>query len=183
MELNPELKGILSRYNIPYDEGMLGLLGIYHGINIKDVVSERVQKQLNVTGIVEREYEDDIDKPYVITWNIPLYIGQEVAWEWVQEWRTWFRRINPARGSNLKTCIGRMKWLFSEYPDIRKEEVMEATKLYFRSVNDAQFLKSADKFIREGRSKLDYVSGVLQWVEILRENRGSAAESKPIMMD
>lgn len=173
MKLNPEIKNILQFYNINIDKGYLCLLGIYYGLDIDQIYDEVVVKQINLTKIVEKDY-----KTNSLTWNIPLFEGIEYAFEWVSsEYNILFKQLNSKRASDSTSCILRMKKLFSLNPDIRKEEVIEATKLYLETVNDPEYLKSSHKFIYEGNG-VSTVWHIKSWIERYREFKASQSEEK-----
>ena len=61
-----------------------------------------------------------------------------------------------------------MKKLFSEYPSIRKDEVIEATKLYIRN-NDTRFIRQSHYFISKG-SGGDKTSDLITWIDVYRNS-------------
>lgn len=145
MEFNPEVLEILREFKIDRDTGLLSLLGIYHGLDIDKIVPEDTVKAINLTHIVDKDYTTKS-----ITWNIPLFKGQETAFEWVSDWMEAFGRINPDRKGSARDAIPRMKDFFKKYPEYRKEDVYKARDLYFSTVKDRQYLMKSHKFIFDG---------------------------------
>jgi hypothetical protein len=75
-----------------------------------------------------------------------------------------FGEINPDRRGTKSFVMSRMKKFFVENPTVRVDDIMGATKMYFRNVDNAKFLKSSHKFIMEGKGA-DRYSLLLEWVE------------------
>ena len=146
MELNKEIKEVLKTYNIDIDSGILCLLGIYHGLDVERIVSQEIIQQINLTKIVEKDYSTE-----TLTWNIPIYAGQETAFDWVTDWMKPFGLMNPERRGVAKDCISRMKRFFMANPQYRKEDVYAARDAYLATVKDSQYLKSSHKFIYDGQ--------------------------------
>ena len=61
-----------------------------------------------------------------------------------------------------------MKAFFADNPDVRKEEVIEATNMYFKSLSNADYLISSHYFISKGVGR-DRTSALLGWIEKYRE--------------
>lgn len=171
MKIHPNLKSLLEDYNIDYDEGVLYLLSLYFGLKIDSVKIEKTIKQINFVKLVERDYNAQTT-PYTIKWNVPLFENQQVndVWDWVAEFRNMFKTIRPDRASTLNICLSRMKHLFSKNPHIRKEDVLEATKMYLRTVRDPNFLISAHYFIKKDKG-VNEQSKLEEFLEIIYDNR------------
>lgn len=171
MKINPQLKSVLEDHNIDYDEGVLYLLSLHFGLKIDSEKFEKTIKQVNFVKIVERDYSANTEL-FTVRWNISLFENQEVntAWDWVVEFRNMFRSIRPDRASTLNICLARMKDLFSKNPHYRKEDVLEATKMYLRTVKDTNYLISAHYFIKKDKG-VNEQSKLMEFLEILYENR------------
>lgn len=165
MKLNPEIQKLLVEANIDLDESILYLLSLFHNLD-SDCISEKTIRIVNNIGIVERDY-----KTNTLLWHVPLYDGQNTdsVWDWVNEYRDLFAAKNKERSGSKKTCVMRMKLFFSENPHVRKEDVLEATALYLRTV-EPQFVKTAERFIYDGQG--NYKTSMLSnWIERVIENR------------
>ena len=148
MTINKEqLKQVMNTFNIDYDEGVLYLLSIYFGLQINEVRFEKTIKQINFSKIVEFDFENDC-----IKWNIKLFKEEknENEWEWLEEYRSLFISIRKDCGGSLTAIKERMKEFFKKNKNTTKEDVIAATKMYLRNVNDIQYLQQADYFIKKG---------------------------------
>jgi hypothetical protein len=96
---------------------------------------------------VEREYEP---KSHALTWNVPLFAGQQTEWDWIRDWTEPFKSMNPERVGSIRDITARMKEFFRVNPSIRKDDVYRARNMYLATVKDPQYLKSVVKFIFEG---------------------------------
>lgn len=175
MELNNEVVEILKEYKINKDEGVLCLLGIFHGLDVDTLIPDNIIKAINITKIVEKDYSTG-----TIKWNIPLYSGQQTAFDWVEDWMKPFGQLNPERKGVKKDCVARMKRFFGSNPEYRKEDVYKARDMYLSTVKDPQYLKSSHKFIYEGAG--DFRSSILlQWCEKVKETSFSGSELKGVV--
>src|SRR5688572_22495468 len=123
MEINPEIKSILKGCKIDVQQGILCLLSIYFDLDAERIIPEDLIKKINFTKIIEKDYTSK-----TITWNVPLFAGQEVgAFAWVNEWMNPFGTIGtPARRGTTKEVIARMKEWFAKNPEYRIEDVFAA---------------------------------------------------------
>lgn len=170
MKLNEEVTNLLLKNSIGHD-GILYLLSIYFELHI-NCIPETIQQKVNILKIAERQY-DGYD--FHVKWNIPLFEGEsptESYWDWVNEWRKLFKRVNAERDGTKRYCVARMKKFFSRFPEYRKEHVMAATKAYLSTVTDGQYCKKADKFIFEGSGVNEY-SLLLEWCERIKSSNTS----------
>lgn len=145
MEFNPLVSEILKEHRIDVQAGLLCLLGIYHGLDIDKVVPEEIVKAINITKIVDKDYENN-----TIQWNVPLFIGQEIAFDWVADWIQPFGNINPERRGSPRDALSRMKDFFRKYPEYRKEDVYKARDMYLVTIKDSKYLMKSHKFIFDG---------------------------------
>lgn len=164
MEINKEIKKILEQNNINVGSGTLYLLGVYHELDVHLIVPSDIIHQVNLTKIVEKDFETD-----TIKWNIPIYSGQQTAFDWVSDWIIPFGRMNPERKGSVRDCVARMKFFFQQNPEYRKDDVYAARDAYLASVKDPKYLKSSHKFIYEG-SGTHRTFPLLQWCEKLKES-------------
>ena len=163
MKINQEIFKLLEEHDVDKNEGVLYLLSIYHNVE-SNCISEKTIRIVNNLGVVERDY-----KTNTLIWQVALYEGQNVdsVWDWVNQYRELFASKNKERTGSKKTCVLRMKMFFAENPHVRKEDVLEATALYLRSV-EPQYVKTAERFIYDGQG--NYKTSMLtQWVERVLE--------------
>lgn len=168
MQLNPDIADILKDFNIDKSQGILYLLGVYFELNVETTCKEEVIKAVNVTKVVDIDYENK-----VIIWNVPLFMGQEVAFDWVGDWISGFGRINPERKGAMKDAITRMKKFFAENPQYRKEDVYKARDLYFSTVRDSKYLMKSHKFIFDGIGAMKK-STLLEYCEKVVDNSSTS---------
>jgi len=145
MELNPEVSEILKEFKIDRSEGLLCLLAYHFNLEPERVCSEETIKAVSLTKIVEKDFNS-----HTLTWNIPLFTGQQTEFDWVRDWMKPFATMNPARASSWRDTTARMKEFFKKYPQYRKDDIYRARDLYLSTVKDPQYLKATHKFIFEG---------------------------------
>lgn len=168
MEFNEQIASILKEHNIDVDAGYLCLLGIYHGLDIDSVVPEEVVRAINLTKIVEKDYSNP--NKAVIKWNLPLFKGQEFAFEWVKDWIEGFGKVNPDRKGSHKDSLSRMKLFFTQNPEYRKEDVYNARDLYFLRLSNPKYCMHSHKFIFDGAGAMKK-STLLQYCEEVKKSK------------
>ena len=163
MQINPQIRTVLTEFNIPVEDGIAYLLSIFFNCRPSYTPPLLVQR-MNVTNIL------GIDSNREVIWHIPLFTNKEAIdkWKWVLEWNLEFKRINSKRAAVSRDAITRMKAFFADNPDVRKEEVIEATKMYFKTLSSPDYLISSHYFISKGVGR-DRTSALLGWIEKYRE--------------
>lgn len=152
---NSEIKSILISKNLSVHDGISFLLCLYYGTQ-PSYIPKELEKKILASGIVTKNYGTD-----EIVWKIKLFDEQETGYEWVKEWMDLFKAKNPERRGIKRDVLIRMKKFFVNNPSIRKDEVISATKLYLKGVDNPRYCKKSHKFIYEqdGTSMLlDYVN-------------------------
>lgn len=162
MLLNPEIKPILASFNIPVADGYAYLLSIYYDVKPSYTPIELVEK-MKRTRILSLD-----EQSKTLNWNMPLFEEQVTGFEWVKDWIQEFADINKDRKGTYKAVAARMKTFFVNNPSIRQDEVIGATRMYFRTVVNPNYLKTSHKFIYEGVGA-EKVSHLLEWVEKYKE--------------
>ncbi len=156
MLLNKNIYELLKKSNINLDEAILYLLSLHFEIR-NDCISDQVKSKVHSIGIVKQTSTG-------LQWTLPLFEGAETAFEWVKtEYIPLFTAANREKGGHVKESTIRMKRFFAENPEIRKEDVIEATKMYIRETNDHTYLRLPHYFIFKGVG-LDRVSDLNFWV-------------------
>lgn len=159
MTINTEIRTRLREFNIPVKDGIHYLLGVYFG-EVSEVFPEMLKKRIMASKIYEPESSG------TLKWNVPLFDEQVTGFEWVTDWMDLFGDINKDRRGVKSYVMARMKKFFVEHPSIRKEQIMEATRMYIQNVDNPKYLKSSHKFIMEGKGEERY-SMLLEWVQKL----------------
>lgn len=181
MKINPEIKEKLEGAfsNSPtidsdVDAGIQYLLCIYFNLHHDFTIPYGVIRVVNILKICERDFEKNSVK-----WNIPLFLEEspapeEDAWLWVlSEYRELFSVCtkSEAKGDS-KACLKKMKTFFAENPDIRKEEVIEATKMYIVETGaNSPYIQRADYFISKADPDKTKSSRLRIYVEKLRASK------------
>lgn len=163
MMFNPQIKEILNEFGIPEEDALAYLLSIYYDVRPSYTPPLLIQR-INTTNILT------LDEEKMLVWRFPLFLNEEVTdkrWNWVVEWMDGFSKINSTRRGTKSSVIKYMKTFFSENPDVRQDEVIAATKLYFKNVDSPTYLKKSHKFIYEGAGKFR-VSMLEEWIEKYR---------------
>lgn len=165
MEFNPMIIQTLQSFGIGKEDGLSYLLSVFYNCRPSYTPTILVQK-MNTTNIL------GLDEDKHLFWNIPLFEETpnqaSTKWDWVYEWRNSFGAINKGRVGSKASVMIRMKAFFAGNPDVRKEDVLGATKMYFSSVSDPQYLVSAHFFIYKGVGKAQ-TSPLEEWVEKYQE--------------
>lgn len=154
LNFNSEIKEKFRSNRIPVHDGLGYLLFLHYGLD-PSYTPKELERRVLASGIVSKNYSND-----QVEWRIPLFEETESGYEWIGEWMDLFKEKNPHRRGTKSFVLSRMKKFFVNNPSVRKEDVMEATKLYLRSVSDPTYCKKSHKFIYEqdGNSMLqEYV--------------------------
>ena len=143
---------------------MIGyLICIYHNIYPTYLPLPEIESEAVRIGLIETENQR-------ANLLIPLYTADkneelEEKWKWViEEYIPLFKEVG--KGSSPREVLPRMKKLFSENPDVRVDEVIEATKMYIRNTNN-KYIREARYFIHKGMGT-DKISDLLTWIEKYR---------------
>ena len=155
--INPEIKEILKDKGISLKDGIPILLGIYFNYKADYFPSDLIKKILSCK-IVTVNYENSKTN---IVWNVPVFEGQKTmdSFDWIKDFMDMFSKINTKRRGDRSYVVKYMKELFTNYPDIRKEEVLEATKQYLSEIENPIYLMKSHKFIKniDGTPLLDRI--------------------------
>ena len=172
MEINQQIRDLLDSFGINQEDGLSYLLSVYYDCRPSYTPTTLIQK-INATNIL------GIGASRELIWNIPLFVTSvetDGKWDWVKLWNKSFGDINPKRRGTDKDCISRMKKFFAENPEVRKEDVVNATQMYFSSLTDRQYLISSHYFIYKGVGR-DKLSALAGWVERYQQEMSEIPES------
>ena len=173
MKFNPEIESLLNKFNINRTVGLVTLLCLYHELDddrVKNTIEN--QQKITLTKIVERDYANG-----GIKWNIPLYEGEQVIdknWGWVDEYRELFARYRPDAKGTKSVVLKKMQKFFSEHPEVRKEEIFQATEMYLRTFaastpNQRKYIQQADYFISKATEGVK-TSRLEQYLELIKDS-------------
>ena len=151
LTINSKVKEILSLNRIDSHDGLSYLLCIYYGLE-PTYLPETLKNKVLASKIITKDYSTG-----EIIWNEALFEESVKGYEWVKEWMDLFKQVNPARRGVKSYVITRMKRFFVNNPEIRVEQVMDATKKYLSTVDNPAYCKNSHKFIYEadGSSMLE----------------------------
>lgn len=161
MIINPKIIEKLKANKIDVDEGLLCLLAVYHKISYSKISFDTLTKLAEV--------EDTTSITNNLVWEHKLFIDSdkvETPFDWVKdEYIELFERYG--KGGFVRESTARMKRLFSENPEIRKEDVLNATRLYLFNTNP-KFSRQPHYFIRKG-SGVNMTQDILEWIDRAKE--------------
>ena len=103
---------------------------------------------------------------------------QKDKFNWVENFRNLFKEVNPDRWGTLSTCKERMKKFFSENPEVRVDEVINATIMYLKNT-DRRYIMKSHKFIYDGAGT-SRNSTLEEWIEKFREVSKNTKTSEDI---
>ena len=151
MKINEKLIQTLETHNIAVNTGLMCLLGIYFNINYEKLYDscpliQTTIAQLNSCGIYEYQMVED-----AVIWHIPLFDDQAVTddWEWLHDYQNLFRNVRKDCAGTFINVKKKMMKFFQDHPTVRVEDIMEATTMYIKQVNDPRYLQRADYFIKK----------------------------------
>lgn len=160
MIFNPRISEILATFNVPEKDGLAYLLSLYYECMPTYIPLTIIQK-VNISQIIRVENGN-------IAWLEPLFIGEKevsTKWKWVEaEYMPLFAECNSKRKGTKSSCISRMKKFFAENPEVRKEEVLEAVRMYIRNLNNPEYLITSHYFIYKDKGS-DKTSPLEEWIE------------------
>lgn len=176
MEINKEIlslaKGADSKIN-----DILGYLVLLEaGIHVSFIPFNLI-KEVGNLGIFYFEGNK-------VVWNIPLYEKQENKsldkFDWV---KAEYVPLFVGKVRYAREATARMKKLFAENPDIRKEEVLGATEMYVNNTNPL-YLMFPHYFIEKGTGA-NKTQSILHWIDEFREsekaNEGFRDDSRRLL--
>lgn len=156
MQINPEILEYLTEYKFQKDDAICYLISLYYGYK-PTYIPDDFKVRLNTLKI----YEEDKG---TLKWNIPLFEGQQTAFEWVKtEFVPLFKEANPLKGGHVREATTRLKKLFAKNPDIRKDDIIGATKMYIKNT-DSRYVMFPHYFITKGDGA-DRTETIMSWIE------------------
>ncbi len=174
MKINENLINRLKEYNILLSDVLPILINIYYQLPIPKYIPKKLMVQVNSIGIYNTTENG-------IIWSIPLYEGVETTtFDWVKtEYCELFKVANKTKVGDKKAATLRMKKLFSEQPDIRKDEIIGATKLYL-SQTDSNYIRQSHYFISKGKG-VNMIQDILTWIEEYRSSQTTGTSLNNIL--
>ncbi len=159
MKINPTILKYLDEVNVSHKEGVPYLLCIKYGY-YPNYIPKELRTKVNATGIVFKEGKE-------WKWNVELFEGQEDGYKWVEtEFIQLFADKNPKKAGKKNEATKRMKQVFFENPDLRKSDVIGATKMYLMNT-ETEYIRFPHYFIYKGVG-VNKVYDLLDWVDKYR---------------
>lgn len=154
MKFNSKIIEILKECKIHVPDGMTYLLSLYHSLDCTYFPPE-FKVKMNTTGIYVLEKG-------TLKWVTPLTETQLTAFEWViNEYIPLFERIG--KPPHTRECVSRFKKFFAENPEVRKDDVMEATLMYIKNT-EPKYVMFPHYFIQKGVGSAK-TQTILDWIE------------------
>jgi len=162
--LNKEIELKFIENGIDIDEGFLFLLAIYYDLEYTSLVAY-TRAQITTLKMVDLNLDT---KKLELKMN--LFEDESVDdysdYDFIIPIRSKFKSINPERNGPLKEVKVRIASFMRENKSVTKEEIIGACEYYLESIDDPQYLKSLNYFIKHKKD-----SRLLYWVELFREQK------------
>ena len=157
MKINKKIYETLEEFNISSGNGILYLLSLYFNTG-ENSIPDIFKRKVLSTKIVENTDTG-------LKWNIPLFEGAEIAFAWVEtEYIPLFEKAG--KDKYKREALVRIKKLFAENPEIRKDEIIGATEMYLLNT-DPKFVRFPHYFIEKGRGG-EKIQEILEWIDKYR---------------
>lgn len=166
MKINPIILEELKSRGVDSYWGVHYLIDLHFLSKPASRVPENYQKAVEAIGLVTLSKNFvDFKYPLFVTGDEPVI--NDSVWGWVtSEYNALFKPYG--KNKNIRECVARMKKLFADNPDVRKEEVIGATKMYLTAVGDPRYVKMPHYFISKGTGT-NRTEDLLAWVLDYRE--------------
>jgi hypothetical protein len=180
LEINDKIYEVLKTQfsdEIEINTAILYLTSIAMDLKV-NCFSEEMIRKVNLLKIVTRNYSETNK----LTWLIPLHVKVEETnlpkeWDWISEYRNIFGKVGKDYKSDEKSVLRKMMKYFSENPSVRKEDVIDAAKLYctpfINNQKNKQYMTNAGYFISKKIEGV-YHFKLTQYIEIVKESRNKS---------
>mgnify|MGYP003403515795 CR=1 FL=1 len=160
--LNEEVLKIIRSTDLEEEDVVSFLVSLYYG-NVASYFPSDFIARVGTLGLYNR------DEVGLLQWKYELFQGGvSKTFEWVvSEYIPLFIQANPLKRGAPKDVVSRMKKLFAENPEIRKDEIIGGTVLYLRNT-DSTYIRLPHYFISKGAGS-DKTNDILVWVDKYRE--------------
>jgi len=164
MKVSEKAVEILREAGLGKADGLCPLLCLHHGIRPSYIPDEVWNKAVGLfTG-------PDGD------WAVPLFEGMDTGFQWArEEYAQIFTAARPDHAPYARETVARMRKLFAENPDFRKEEVLGAARMYVRNT-DPRYVMRPHYFIQKGVGAA-MTQTVIGWVEQYRKEQNKEAKT------
>lgn len=155
-----EVDNLIKENGLPLQNSRIYLLCRYLGVDKIPWILEKNRRKIDSLGIFIEE------EGTAVKWNMEPVIFDDDDFAWVYDYMELFSKRNDRRTGDYVEVKERMKEFMRENPDVSKEEVMEATKLYLTDRN-YKYVSASFYFIydKKKESKLrKYISKIRKMV-------------------
>ncbi len=158
--LNPTLVSFFEKHEFYKGPLIAHLCAVYLDFEYKPMERKMIVEK----NVLDQIYTVKNNK---VTWKIPLFVENEAdtgnTFDWVEtEYIPMFKHVNNKKGGKVREATMRMKAMFKKNPYMRKNDVLNATKLYQMETNP-NFIQDPHYFINKGvgsqitSNLLDYI--------------------------
>lgn len=155
LEVNSKIRTLLQSNQINIQDGLTFLISVYYNLT-PSFIPKDLENKVLALNIINKDYETN-----QIVWKVNLFEEQITGFEWITEFMDLFGKVNPDRRGVKIDVLKRMKKFFMNNPIYRKEDVINATKSYLKTLTDPMYCKKSHKFIYE----IDGTSMLMDFVE------------------
>lgn len=168
----------LRNKGIDPNEGLLYLLALHYRLEFDR------DKYGTMCDIIDRMNIFMILPSGDINWKHPVFENQVIEFEWVVTEFLDLYKSRKLHNRNKRECTARMKWFFIKYPEYRKDDVLNATKLYLYETRarEDKFIMKPMNFIKKGRGTEEH-SELLSYVEQYKDLVKKKQEQENVSMD
>lgn len=181
MILNKDIIKTIEDNDLPLNDCLTYLFSVYFK-TIPTYIPELIYNSVNALKIFEIDHNNE-----EVVWKQELFTDvkqEDVSEEWIKEYRQLFINAYKPKGGSLLECKKRMKDFLKEFPDVTKEEIMDATEEYIKNT-DFKYLREAHYFIWKqiGASvkKSDRRYYLHEWVERIREEKNNPKNTDDVI--
>jgi DNA integrity scanning protein DisA with diadenylate cyclase activity len=148
--INKRIVDFIKKYNLKGDVVKASLFLIKYKLTI-DLIPKKILELCEKENIIRKKIETNIYGNNEVSYSIiEPYNQEEKDFEWVNEFLALFDTTNYP----YESCVNNFKLLFKKYPNITKEKIMLATRIYLDET-DPEYTKEPQNFIYQyGQSKL-----------------------------
>lgn len=147
-------------------------------------VFELLKKTKMIKSLEMRGYLQRVNDEWLITEKLQDVLNDVQDDSWIEEeYREKFSSSNigePGKMGTLSNVIMKMKRFRLTYPNVTKEQILDATDLYISNTSDKKYLKQADYFIFKIEKSGDEQSLLSVWIEEAKQQDNKSNGSKII---
>jgi len=169
--INLKLIELFQNNNLDTSDCVAYLLSLYFSCE-PSYIPDSLKQKVNALSIVV--YNRDT---YSYTWLQPLFAEEEIRLDWViTEYLPLFKPFGKDNKFK-RECTARMEALMYAHPDVSKELVLQATRLYIETClherRQAKYVSNPHYFIQKDKG-VNMTNPILTYVDLVKENKLSS---------